>query len=110
MEARLIKPIVATYLIGMLLFWFMGEGTDFWNVFFYSIEKLFSASGFFLLSVCTYNTYVKNVALYAVSICLFTFMYYIFCMIFGHNQFIVAASFLFYSLIVLYLIARKGSI
>lgn len=107
MERKLITPIVATYLIGMLLFWFLGNDSDGWNVYFYSLEKLFAASGFFLLALTTHNKYVKNIALYAVAICAFMFLYYIFCTIFGHSKFIVASLLLFYSLIILYLIAKK---
>lgn len=100
------KYIIGLYVVGMMLFWIEGKGTDAWNTYYYSLEKLFSASGFILLAFYVSDKRIKQLAIYAASICLFMFLYFIYCMIFGHSLTVAVTSLLFYSLIILYLVKR----
>ena len=100
------KYIIGLYVVGMMLFWIEGKGTDAWNTYYYSLEKLFSASGFVLLALHTDNRKIKQLAIYAASICLFMCLYFIYCMMFGHSLTVAVTSLLFYSLIRLYLVKK----
>lgn len=104
---RAVKYIVAGYVAFMVLYWIQGSYTPGWTLAYYSVEKLMSASGFILLAVFVDDKRIMHTALYAASVCVFMWLYFIFCTVFGHSSIIAVTSFLFYSLIVLYLITRK---
>lgn len=101
------RYIVAFYVAFMVLYWIEGDYTPLWTFAYYSVEKLMSASGFVLLAVFVDDKRISRIALYAASVCVFMWIYFIWCMIFGHDTIIAVTYFLFYSLIVLYLISRK---
>ena len=101
------RYIVAFYVAFMVLYWIQGSYTPEWTLAYYSVEKLMSASGFILLAVFVSDRRIMRTALYAASVCVFMWLYFIWCMIFGHSTLIAVTSFLFYSLIVLYLITRR---
>lgn len=100
------KYIIAFYVAFMVLYWIEGEYTDVWTLSYYGIEKLFSASGFILLALNVHNKKIRQLSLYAASVCIFMFLYFIYCMAFGHSITVAVTSFLFYSLIALYLIKK----
>lgn len=99
------KYIIAFYVAFMVLYWIQGDHTMSWTVAYYSVEKLMSASGFILLAFFVDDKRIIRVALYASAVCVFMLLYFFWCMVFGHDTLIAVTSFLFYSLIVLYLIA-----
>lgn len=84
-----------------------GEDTGIWTFMYYLTEKAATASGFILLAVHVQDKRIMQLSLYMASICLFMTGYFIWCMIFGYDAYEAIISFLFYSLIVLYLITRK---
>lgn len=102
----LIGIIIGVYLAGMLLFWFSGEGTKAWNIFFYSWEKLFAAAGFALLAIESKSRIVIYSSIYAVAVCVFMFLYYLWCYSFGHSNILAVGSFIGYSIIILILLKR----
>lgn len=100
------KYIIAAYVLFMMLYWIEGSYSDAWTLAYYSVEKIFSASGYILLALYVYDKRVSDLAIYAASVCVFMFLYFIYCTIFGHSSIIAVTSFLFYSLIILYLIKK----
>lgn len=101
------KYIIVFYVVFMLCYWMQGADTKVWTFAYYLVEKGATASGFILLAVHVSDKRIMQLSLYMASICLFQTLFMVWCMIFGYDLFQAVTSFLFYSLIVLYLIQRK---
>lgn len=99
---KILTVAVALYVFAMLLYWFQGDDSSGWVVYYYSIEKIFSAIGFFLLGAYT----GRKVAYYASAVCVFMFLYFLYCMFFGHAEIFAVGAFLAYSLIIIFVINK----
>lgn len=77
MVRRILLIGVPLYLFGTAAFWFIGEGTKEWNVFFYFMEKAATALGFACLYLTTRNREIRATAAYMVAISAFMLGYYV---------------------------------
>jgi len=102
-----VKYIVAFYVLFMLCYWMQGKDTEVWTFMYYLVEKGATASGFILLAVHVSDKRIMQLSLYMASICFFQLCFMVYCMIIGYDLYVAVISFLFYSLIVLYLITRR---
>lgn len=108
MKSDNITAALTIYVLLMGAYWFIGEATKFWAVYYYSVEKLFAAFGFYLLYRNAKTHFMRGTALYCLSLCLFMIAYFVYCYEFGHQTLLTVATFIVYSLLVLYVIRLKA--
>lgn len=92
---------VIIYILLISVYWFVGKPTTSWAYYYYFIEKLFTAFGFYLLYKHALGPTIKGIALYCVALCFFMLAYFVFTQLFGHNHYVVVGFFILYSILVI---------
>lgn len=96
-----VMAAIGGYILLMAVYWFVGTSAEAWAYFYYINEKLFAA----FLSVLVYresrSRYIKDAALYCLSITAFMVAYFFYTQLCGHNNWWTVGGFIVYSLIVL---------
>lgn len=105
--ARYVPLSIALFLFGTVLYYFMGTSSKGWTVFFYGLDKALIAFLLFVIGSMTRIRWIRLAAYYGAAMCLFMFLYFLWCYSFGHDSIFVAGSMLGYSAIVLILLKRK---
>lgn len=106
---RYVPLSVALFLFGTVLFYFMGTSSKGWTVFFYALDKLMISFLLLVIGSMTRIKWIRMASYYGMSLCLFMFLYFLWCYSFGHDSIFVTGSLLGYSAIVLILLKQRVS-
>lgn len=101
MKLKILPSIIAAYILCHAAYWFVGSSEMGWVVFYYGVEKLFSALCLYFIYKLSYNLVIKQSALYGISVCVFMFGYFLWCYRYGHDSVTVVGAFLIYSFLIL---------
>lgn len=108
MKRDLIYAAIGGYILLMAAYWFSGDSSVAWAYYYYFVEKMFAAFGFWLLYRNVKSPFMRNVALYCFFLCIFMLAYFVYTQNFGHSNWLTVGGLLIYSFVFLTLIRLRS--